>query len=103
MTIIEEQPNETRAKRSFEPRFRQNGGAYSRGSPGHLHIEPDARRDQSNNDGSGLQWSTPLQAALAFPVRYQVFRETMIVYTTSYSLSYNVIRIKKRRFPPFPA
>jgi hypothetical protein len=55
MTFIKQQPNDTRAKRSFEPRFRHDGGAYSRGLPADLHIEPDARRDQSNNHESGLQ------------------------------------------------
>jgi hypothetical protein len=28
MTFIKQQPNDTRAKRSFEPRFRHDGGAY---------------------------------------------------------------------------
>jgi len=55
MTIIEKLPDDIRAKRRIDPRFRQNGGALPHGSPGHLHIEPDARGDQSNHDGSGLQ------------------------------------------------
>lgn len=53
--IIEERTRDTRAKRRVEPPFRRDGGTFSRGSPGHLHIEPDARGDQSNNDESGLQ------------------------------------------------
>ena len=59
MTINEERTQDTRAERRIGQPFRRHGGAFSRGSPDDLHIEPDARGDQSNNDGSGLQWSTP--------------------------------------------
>jgi len=55
MTIIEERTQDTRAERRIGQPFRRHGGAFSRGSPEALHIEPDARGDQSNNDGSGLQ------------------------------------------------
>ncbi len=57
---------------------------------------------ETNTDHGAID-STPLQAALAFPVKYQALREVVIVYTTSYSLSYNVIRLKKRGFLPFLA
>lgn len=59
MTITEERTQDTRAERKIGRPFRRDGGAYSRESPDDLHIEPDARGDQSNNDGSGLQQSTP--------------------------------------------
>ena len=55
MTTIEERTQDTRTERRIGRPFCPGGGAFSRGLPDDLHIDPDARGDQSNNDGSGLQ------------------------------------------------
>lgn len=55
MTIIEELPDDTRAKRRIDPRFRRNGGAFPGGKTEPLHIDTKDRGDQSSTEESGLQ------------------------------------------------
>ena len=55
MTFIVEQPDDTRAKRRFDLKFRQDGGPFPGGGPGPLHINTKDQGDPSNTEESGLQ------------------------------------------------
>ena len=66
MTIIDEQPQDARAKRRINPLFRPDGGPLPHGNPPAFPIVLKKQKDQSNTWESRQQRSTPLQAALAF-------------------------------------
>jgi len=59
MTIIDEQPQDARAKRKINPLFRLDGGPLPRGNPEAFPITLKNKKDQSNTWESRQQRSTP--------------------------------------------